>query len=118
MAAFIDSDDNFMVYRRFGYVQSRILLARQEKLRRLEARLEALDEEQVAESKEPDLLCKARVGGKMEVDRESLMLEIEREFMQYSMFNAWTCGISLTFCLSRFPAKGAGDGGAEQAQLE
>lgn len=88
MAAFLDSDDNFMVYRRFGYVQSRVLLARQEKLRRLEARLEELDEEQVAESGNPKLLCKAKLGGEMEAVREALMQEIETEYLQYSMSSA------------------------------
>src|SRR5215469_11608832 len=29
LAAFLDSDENFMVYRRFGYLQSRLLLEKQ-----------------------------------------------------------------------------------------
>ena len=83
MATFLDSDDNFMVYRRFGYMQSRILLARQERLRRLEIQLDELDAEQVSRADNPDLLCKAKSGGEMEIEREKLMLEIEKEYFEY-----------------------------------
>ena len=83
MATFLDSDDNFMVYRRFGYMQSRILLARQERLRRLEIQLDELDKDQVSRTNNSDLLCKAKIGGEMEVEREKLMLEIEKEYFEY-----------------------------------
>ena len=33
LATFLDSDDCFMVYRRFGFLQSRRLLEKQEELR-------------------------------------------------------------------------------------
>lgn len=115
MAAFLDSDENFMVYRRFGYMQSRILLARQEKLRRLEARLQELDEKQVAESNQPKLLCKARIGGDMEVVRESLMLEIENEYLQYSTFGNCFAKPAATDVFSHAFAERAGDGCSEQA---
>jgi hypothetical protein len=47
LAAFLDSDDNFMLYRRFGYLQSRVLLEKQDDLRQLEEALKRLDEEDV-----------------------------------------------------------------------
>ena len=43
LAAFTDSDDSFMIYRRFGYLQSRILLEKQDELRSLEQQLDELD---------------------------------------------------------------------------
>ena len=91
MATFLDSDDNFMVYRRFGYMQSRILLARQERLRRLEIDLDELDEEQVAQTNNPKLLCKAKIGGGMEIEREKLMLEIEKEYFEYGRISYFDC---------------------------
>lgn len=39
LAAFFDSDDQFSVYRRFGYLHSRLLLYKQDELRELEDRL-------------------------------------------------------------------------------
>lgn len=45
LAAFLDSDDNFMLYRRFGYIHARILLQKQDELKEIEERLEALDTE-------------------------------------------------------------------------
>ena len=43
IARFLDSDDNFMVYRRFGSVYSRLLLRKQDELRRMESELKGMD---------------------------------------------------------------------------
>ncbi|KAL9006542.1 MAG: hypothetical protein Q9188_000702 [Gyalolechia gomerana] len=43
VAVFMDSDDNFMIYRRFGFLYSRVLLSKQDELRQLEEDLDALD---------------------------------------------------------------------------
>lgn len=88
MAAFLDSDDNFRVYRRFGYLENRLLLDKQEQLRRLETQLEKLDREQVASSKRPDLLCKANIGGDMGQDRKILMGEIEKTYLEHGNLNS------------------------------
>jgi len=45
LSTFLDSDENFMLYRRFGYLHSRLLLRKQDKLRKLEAELDEFDEE-------------------------------------------------------------------------
>ena len=45
LSTFLDSDENFMVYRRFGYLHSRMLLKKQDELRKLEAELDEYDEE-------------------------------------------------------------------------
>ncbi|OCK95286.1 uncharacterized protein K441DRAFT_658679 [Cenococcum geophilum 1.58] len=42
-AAFVNSDDNFRVYRRFGTLRNRILLHRQQELAKLEERLNEID---------------------------------------------------------------------------
>ncbi|KAL8966149.1 MAG: hypothetical protein Q9197_006146, partial [Variospora fuerteventurae] len=43
LACFLESDDSFMVYRRFGIVFSRLLLNKQDEIRKLEAKLHAMD---------------------------------------------------------------------------
>ncbi|KAF5871507.1 uncharacterized protein Bfra_008026 [Botrytis fragariae] len=43
LAAVIDSDEQFMLYRRFGHLQARILLNKQDELRELEDRLAHID---------------------------------------------------------------------------
>ena len=39
----MDSDDNFMVYRRFGFLYSRLLLDKQDELREIEEDLDSVD---------------------------------------------------------------------------
>ncbi|KAG7006561.1 hypothetical protein G7Y79_00014g037360 [Physcia stellaris] len=48
LACFLDSDESFMVYRRFGIVFSRLLLNKQDEIRMLEAQLLAMDRTDVA----------------------------------------------------------------------
>lgn len=43
LACFLDSDDAFMVYRRFGLVFSRLLLNKQDEIQKMEATLLAMD---------------------------------------------------------------------------
>lgn len=43
VAAFLDSDECFAMYRRFGFLQSRLLLDKQDELRELEEALDRLD---------------------------------------------------------------------------
>lgn len=43
LAAFANSDDNFLMCRRFGYLHSRVLLYRQDELSQLENRLLQID---------------------------------------------------------------------------
>ncbi|KAK8057781.1 hypothetical protein PG996_011718 [Apiospora saccharicola] len=45
VATFLDSDENFMIYRRFGYLHARTLLRLQDKLRTLEELLDENDDD-------------------------------------------------------------------------
>ncbi len=45
LAAFINSDDNLAVFRRFGQLQSRLLVTLQAEITNLESRLRRLDQE-------------------------------------------------------------------------
>ena len=86
MASFLDSDDNFMMYRRFGYVLSRLLLAKQDRLRRLQEDLEDLDQEQISETGDETLLCKSILGETLDKPREELMREMEKVYLEYCKF--------------------------------
>jgi len=43
VAAFLDSDENFMIYRRFGFLHARLLLQKQDELRIMEEELDRMD---------------------------------------------------------------------------
>lgn len=50
-AAYADSDESFMIYRRFGYIHARLLMYRQDELRELEDTLSEMDKK---DAKDPD----------------------------------------------------------------
>lgn len=79
-AAFLDSDDGFMIYRRYGYLQSRILLEKQDELRSLEAQLDAMDEAEMC--RKPDKLFTRDRQGE---ERKGLLIQIEKSFCEYGI---------------------------------
>lgn len=85
LAAFLDSDDNFMVFRRFGYLQSRLLLEKQDDLRLLETQLDKLD--QADARNEPESLMTREV---LEDDdarpQAELLGKIEKKFCEYCTY--------------------------------
>ena len=81
-AAFLDSDDNFMIYRRFGYLQARLLLEKQEQLRRLEWDLEFMDEKD-KEAQSRDLVTLGDGDTGRAPVRQELMQRIEEKFRDY-----------------------------------
>lgn len=79
LATFQSSDEVFALYRRFGYLQSRLLLEKQDALRVLEKRLDDFDDGDRAESntRESDF------GPGDRSPRQKLLDEIEQEFNSY-----------------------------------
>ena len=90
LACFLDSDDAFMVYRRFGSVFSRLLLNKQDEIRTLEAELEAMDKTDRVSGNGNYLMSRT-----LDVDREhlpdafngrsrpQLIEELEKKAMEY-----------------------------------
>lgn len=76
-----------MLYRRFGYLQSRILLQRQDELRVLEEQLEKLDEDDYYNN--PHRLQRRELQGET---RTKLLEEIESKFCQYGMRYPFSLG--------------------------
>jgi len=77
LATFKNSTECFTLYRRFGYLQSRLLLEKQDVLRVLEQRLDEFDRANIADSYtrtlKPDEIA----------PREALLKEIEHAFHSY-----------------------------------
>jgi hypothetical protein len=82
LGAFLDSDDSFMVYRRFGYLQSRLLLEKQEHLRQLEEELENLDTVD-AQMGSRNLITMENYDSAQYKPRRDLMQRIECQFQGY-----------------------------------
>jgi hypothetical protein len=83
LAAFLDSDEGFTIYRRFGYLQSRLLLDKQEQLRLLEEKLEHLDLK-IAKD-DPGALCSRTLYGPNAVEHRKLITEIESAYCSYGV---------------------------------
>lgn len=77
-ATFHSSDELFGLYRRFGYLQSRLLLEKQDSLRELENKLNDFDEEDRATSN-------TRQSDVHPSPRDQLLEEIERAFNSYGI---------------------------------
>ena len=73
-----------MIYRRFGYLQARVLLEKQDKLRLLEESLDAFDEENVgcASSRQSNDMNKTAMDA-----RGALLIEIDAALSSYSKRN-------------------------------
>jgi hypothetical protein len=84
MARFMDSDDNYMTYRRFGNVQARLLLEAQDDVRILEERLEDLDEDETVNEEEKKALCSRELyGANWSETRRNLMKSLKAAYTEY-----------------------------------
>lgn len=83
LAAFLDSDENFMLYRRFGFLQARLLLHKQDELRLLEQSLDGIDKYDA--SHQPMILKEREKDDKRIGHRKKLLEEIEQKFGEYGM---------------------------------
>jgi hypothetical protein len=84
LATFLDSDESFMIYRRFGFIQSRLLLNTQDELRVLEQALERLDRREAKKDiRYPRIrnLPEEQMG-----PRTKLLKLIENKFCSYGKF--------------------------------
>lgn len=81
LAEVIACKEDFMMYRRFGHLQARLLLNKQDELRALEVRLADLDE--WFENKHPDRnYCRERVHAES-IEYRDLLAMIENSMKEY-----------------------------------
>ncbi len=82
LAVFLDSDENFMLYRRFGFLQARVLLYKQDELRELEEKLDKMDRRD-SKTRPKKLKSRERDDAENE-DRRKLIQNIAKAFQEYS----------------------------------
>ena len=87
LAAFTSSDEDFAIYRRFGYLQARLLLDKQDQLRLLEEQLDHYDRS------DPMRSTRKGLTPEQYTPRAKLLGEIEAVFTSYG---AWKLSITLT----------------------
>jgi hypothetical protein len=83
LAALLDSDENFMLYRRFGFLQARILLNKQDQLRELEKDLDRLDK--LDSKKDPSVLKSREKDDAVNSRRKKILSEAEDKFKEYGL---------------------------------
>jgi hypothetical protein len=84
---FLASDDDFLIFRRFGTLNARVLLLLQDELTVAEAKLKALDEEYSLKTA-PRLhngSFRIEQGEEKQQERRKLLLEIKDKVSEYSM---------------------------------
>ena len=88
LAAFINSDENFTIARKYGYLRTRVLLYRQDELSVLEKKLIALDDDDKENGRQ--LALRSRKNDE-ETDkdpvysRKALMQRIDDKLKEYGM---------------------------------
>ena len=75
-----------MLYRRFGFLQARVLLYKQDGLRELENELDLLDK--ADEEDRPDMLLSREKDDADDAYRMDLMRKIEEKFNEYGERNS------------------------------
>lgn len=87
LAAFQSSDHNFMVYRGFSYLHSRLLLYLQDELRCAEKELDEMDEDDFNDPDNPRskicLKSREKDDARKDKSRRALLFRIKDLLMQY-----------------------------------
>ena len=89
LARFLDSDDNFMVYRRFGTVCSRLLLHKQDEISKMEGVLHSMDKTDERAKNEKYLMSHTLDDGRDSIpefwpeSRPQLMEKLEKKIVEY-----------------------------------
>lgn len=86
LAAFIDCDPNFRIYRKFGWLHNRVLLHIQDELQELEEELEMID---AWEAKSGDNVKLASRREDTTPDRLELIGTIKQKLDEYGRKDAW-----------------------------
>ncbi|MCJ1244332.1 hypothetical protein MMC30_001530 [Trapelia coarctata] len=88
VASYLDSDDSFMLYRRFGFLHARLLLNKQDELRELEEELRDMDNDDWEEESSRRFLqsreldeCRDLEDGRK--SRQGLLEKIEKKILEY-----------------------------------
>jgi hypothetical protein len=81
LAAFLDIDKHHMLFRRYGFLQNRLLLYKQDELRELERKLDSLDKIDESNNK---FALSCRVSDNIDSPkRKDLFAEVEVKIKEY-----------------------------------
>ena len=89
LSCFLDSDDAFMVYRKFGCVFSRLLLCKQDEIGRIEATLQAMDRTDADDNNRQFLMSykldedRDTIPSAWPASRTQLMEKLEKKALDY-----------------------------------
>jgi hypothetical protein len=84
----MESDENFRMFRQFGYLHTRVLLYRQCELSNLEAQLSDLDDADADENNGVYLRSQRRDDARDGAPRKVLLDEIDEKLEKYGKLNA------------------------------
>jgi hypothetical protein len=86
LATFLDSDENFMIYRRFGFIHARLLLQKQDELRIMEEELDRMDQQDLT-SNPRAIQCRMedieRQDNQPGAKRQALLARLEETVLRY-----------------------------------
>ena len=108
VSTFLDSDECFMIYRRFGSLHARLLLTKQDEIREMEEELADMDaEDDLEESTKRCLTSRARDFRRRPQEdqetRKQLLARIEKKVLEYGMGPLQAIQLPvLTACRSTF----------------
>ncbi|KAG4428621.1 hypothetical protein IFR05_015895 [Cadophora sp. M221] len=83
LAAFVDSNDTFANYRRFGRLSTRLLLHMQNDLNDLEKKLDALDKKYAQDERMQYMLRGFEISGGQDNEYKELCADIQRKYIEY-----------------------------------
>ena len=86
LAAFIDCDPNFRIYRKFGWLHNRVLLRIQDELHELEEDLEDID---AWEARSGDIVKLASRREDTSAERLELIAKIKEKLDEYGKKDTW-----------------------------
>lgn len=101
LAAFLDSDDCFMIYRRFGFLHSRLLLWKQNELEEVEQALDELDRADARGSKVRERCLRSREHDQTRTDmngKESRAQLLQRGEALIREYGMQLCFFVFTYC--------------------
>ena len=87
LSAAIDSDPNFMIYRRFGYLRTRLLTYHQDVLREMEEALDKLDADDYKSNDAHRMMCWRQADDTRQPPRrKELFQSLNKELHLYGLF--------------------------------
>jgi hypothetical protein len=88
LAAFMESDESFKMYRQFGYAHTRVLLHLQCEVAEMETRLKDMDERDAQDEDRKMLLQSHKRNSRADPERGILLSEFRAKLKEYGT-SAW-----------------------------